>query len=81
LTFFAANVPKIPDGGWFPLVVAVGLFVQMATWRRGRQLVADRIRRGERRLDSLPEELEGVTRVPGTAVFSSRTWEWCRPRW
>ena len=69
VAFFAANIPKIPDGGWFPLVVAVGLLVQMATWRRGRQLVADRIRRGERRLDSLPEELDGVTRVPGTAVF------------
>jgi KUP system potassium uptake protein len=69
VAFFAANIPKIPDGGWFPLVVAVGLLVQMATWRRGRQLVAERIRRGERRLDSLPEELDGVTRVPGTAVF------------
>ena len=33
--FFAANVPKIPNGGWFPLVVAFVLVVQMTTWRRG----------------------------------------------
>jgi KUP system potassium uptake protein len=69
LAFFAANVPKIPDGGWFPLVVAVGLLVQMAAWRRGRQLVAARTRRGERRLETLVDELGGITEVPGTAVF------------
>ena len=40
LAFFAANVPKIPDGGWFPLVVGLGLVVQMTTWRRGRAIVA-----------------------------------------
>ncbi|HET6663833.1 MAG TPA: KUP/HAK/KT family potassium transporter, partial [Acidimicrobiales bacterium] len=69
VAFFAANVPKIPDGGWFPLLVAVGLVLQMAVWRRGRQLVAGRMRRGERRLASLADDLDGVTRVPGTAVF------------
>ena len=45
--FLGANVPKIPHGGWFALVVAAGLFVQMMTWRRGRQLVAERIQRGD----------------------------------
>jgi KUP system potassium uptake protein len=69
LAFFAANIPKIPHGGWFPVLIAVGLVVQMATWRRGRQLVAERIRRGERRLASLGDQLAGATTVPGTAVF------------
>ncbi len=69
VAFLAANIPKIPDGGWLPLIIAVGLLLQMAVWRRGRQLVADRVRRGEQRLDSLPDELDGVARVPGTAVF------------
>ncbi|MBA2624049.1 MAG: potassium transporter Kup [Acidimicrobiia bacterium] len=67
--FLSANVPKIPDGGWFPIVVALGLLVQMATWRRGRQLVAERIRRGERTLTSLADQLAEATTVPGTAVF------------
>jgi KUP system potassium uptake protein len=67
--FLAANVPKIPHGGWFPIVVAIGLLVQMATWRRGRQLVAERIRRGERAISEVLAEHRGVTRVPGTAVF------------
>jgi len=38
--FLAANVPKIPHGGWFPLLVGIGLVVQMTTWRQGRKLVA-----------------------------------------
>ena len=35
VAFLAANVPKIPTGGWFPLLVGVGLVVQMTTWRTG----------------------------------------------
>ena len=38
--FLAANVPKIPHGGWFPILVGISLVVQMTTWRKGRQLVA-----------------------------------------
>ena len=41
-------------GGWFPIFVATGLLVQMATWRRGRQLVAARIRRAERTVSGAP---------------------------
>jgi KUP system potassium uptake protein len=67
--FLAANIPKIPAGGWFPLLVALGLLVQMATWRRGRELVAARIRRGERPIADVLKEHTGVVRVPGTAVF------------
>jgi KUP system potassium uptake protein len=67
--FLAANIPKIPHGGWFPVLIAIGLLVQMATWRRGRQLVAERIRRAERSLRSLDDELAGAVTVPGTAVF------------
>ena len=69
LAFLAGNIPKIPHGGWFPLVVATGLFVQMATWRRGRQLVADRLRRGETPILGVLNRLDRVERVEGTAVF------------
>ena len=64
-----SNIPKIPHGGWFPLLVAVALLVQMWTWRRGRQLVAARIHRGERPIVEVLDENVDVARVAGTAVF------------
>ncbi|MDD2885125.1 MAG: potassium transporter Kup [Dechloromonas sp.] len=71
LVFLAANILKIPDGGWFPLVAGMGIFVLMTTWKRGRQLLADRLQ-GER-LELLPfiDALGSSppVRVPGTAVF------------
>jgi len=71
VTFFSANVPKIPNGGWFPIVVGFGLVVQMTTWRHGRTIVAQILRRGQRSLDELVTEVldSGVVRVPGTAVY------------
>lgn len=69
--FLAANIPKIPTGGWLPLLVGLALVIQMTTWRKGRQLVAARIRRGERAMvDVATEALHSdVIRVPGTAVY------------
>ena len=64
-------MPKIPTGGWFPLAVGTGLVIQMTTWRRGRELVAARIRRGERPMKEVGQEAldAHVARVPGTAVY------------
>lgn len=69
--FFAANLPKIPTGGWFPLLVGLLLVIAMTTWRRGRQLVADHIRRGEIPIDDVVDHAldAHVARVPGTAVY------------
>ncbi|MFM2182605.1 MAG: hypothetical protein RJB61_899 [Actinomycetota bacterium] len=69
LGFLGANVVKIPHGGWFALGVGLLLMVQMATWRRGRALVAARIRRGERDLSQVLEEHADAKRVSGTGVF------------
>jgi KUP system potassium uptake protein len=71
LVFLAANVLKIPDGGWFPLVAGMVIFILMMTWKRGRQLLSERLK-GERLelsmfLDSLGSSMP--TRVAGTAVF------------
>jgi KUP system potassium uptake protein len=71
LVFLAANILKIPDGGWFPLVAGLGVFVLMTTWKRGRELLAERLK-GERLelslfLDSLASSMP--TRVAGTSVF------------
>ncbi len=71
LVFLAANILKIPDGGWFPLVAGVGVFVLMTTWKRGRELLSERLQ-GERLelslfLESLAASMP--TRVAGTSVF------------
>jgi KUP system potassium uptake protein len=71
LMFLAANILKIPDGGWFPLVAGMGTFILMTTWKRGRQLLAERLK-GERLeltlfLESLAASMP--TRVAGTSVF------------
>ena len=71
LVFLSANILKIPDGGWFPLVAGVFVFVLMTTWKRGRQLLSDRLQ-GERLelslfLESLAASMP--TRVAGTSVF------------
>ncbi|MFM7125920.1 MAG: potassium transporter Kup, partial [Actinomycetota bacterium] len=67
--FLGANLVKVPAGGWFALVVGVVLMVQMQTWRRGRQLVAERIHRGERPLVEVLDENVEAKKVDGTAVF------------
>ena len=67
--FLGANIPKIPHGGWFALGIGGILMVQMSTWRRGRQLVAARIRRGERPIHEVLDEHNDIKRVSGTGVF------------
>ena len=69
LAFLGANVPKIPHGGWFALAVAAFLMVQMSTWRRGRQLVAARIKRGERPINEVLDSHADTKKVNGTGVF------------
>jgi KUP system potassium uptake protein len=71
LTFFSSNLLKIFDGGWFPIVVAAVVFTMMATWWRGRRLLAER-RAGD--VMELPQfvaalDPEQPARIPGTAVF------------
>src|SRR5258708_3817694 len=71
LAFFAANMLKIEEGGWFPLAVAAIVYCTMSTWRSGRQVLVQ-----ERERDALPLETfistlrpDRPPRVPGTAVF------------
>jgi len=70
LAFVAANVPKVPAGGWFPLVVGGLLFTVLTTWTTGRRLVRERARRGRTPLQAYMAHLELARppRVPGTAV-------------
>jgi KUP system potassium uptake protein len=70
LAYFGANLLKVPDGGWFPLLVGAVAFTLLTTWAKGRQLLLSRMDEA-----SLPMEIfiksaaTSATRVPGTAVF------------
>ncbi|MFN0219707.1 MAG: potassium transporter Kup [Hyphomicrobium sp.] len=69
--FFSANVLKLFEGGWVPLIIAAFLGLIMFTWVRGTRLLAKLNRRNEADLDWLVRKLEAKPphRVPGTAVF------------
>ncbi|WP_420823839.1 potassium transporter Kup [Tsuneonella suprasediminis] len=68
--FFGANLPKVPDGGWFPLLVGAIAFTFLTTWARGRKLMRERMSEV-----ALPIEIfaksarNSAIRVPGTAIF------------
>ena len=73
LAFFLANVAKIPEGGWFPIVVAALIVTFMTTWSTGRRLLAERIHRGEISMEDFMRDLDpAVKRVAGTSVFLFR---------
>ncbi|WP_414712859.1 potassium transporter Kup [Sphingomonas sp.] len=78
--YLAANVIKIPQGGWFPLVVAVIAFTLLTTWARGRQLMIERLREGAMPLKVfIDSAASSAVRVPGTAVFMTSTAEGVPP--
>ena len=70
IAYFSANLTKVPDGGWFPLLVGLIAFTFLTTWARGRKLMIDRMREA-----AMPVEIfvrsaaNSAARVPGTAVF------------
>jgi KUP system potassium uptake protein len=71
LAFFAANLPKIPHGGWFPLVIGAIVFALLATWKKGRSLLQKKQSDETLLLEPFLETLMAhpPLRVPGTAVF------------
>lgn len=69
LAFLAANSTKIPDGGWFPLAIALVIFTLLTTWRRGRALLRKSKTTAAITLADLLPGFKNITRVPGTAVF------------
>jgi KUP system potassium uptake protein len=70
-TFLAANIVKVVDGGWFPLLIGAFMFTLMMTWKQGRRLVSESLRADAIDLTSFLESvfISPPTRVPGTAVF------------
>ena len=73
--FFVANLLKIAEGGWIPLLFGAAIFSVMTTWRKGVQAIRDRLALQEKTPGLRPDWIEDrrIPRVPGTAVFLSRT--------
>jgi KUP system potassium uptake protein len=74
-TFFAANATKVVEGGWVPLTLAVLVYVVLTTWHRGTQAVAAGLVTMTEPADQFIARITaaGIARVPGTAVFLTRT--------
>jgi KUP system potassium uptake protein len=72
--FFGANVVKVMEGGWFPLIVGITVFTLMTTWRRGRIILSDRIAEGAITEEDFLRDVAAkrIPRVAGTAIFMSR---------
>ncbi len=71
IVYFSANIVKIHEGGWFPLLLGLGVFTVMATWKQGRQLLFNRLSAEAMPLGQLVENManSGVSSIPGTAIF------------
>ena len=71
VAFFGANIIKILDGGWFPLLLAAAIFTVMMTWKKGRSILTNRIQEETELLEEFLEraERQNLTRVAGMAVF------------
>jgi KUP system potassium uptake protein len=74
LAFVGANIFKIPDGGWFPLVVGLAGFVIFTTWRKGRRIVAERVERDELTVATFVKSLKSKPplRHRGTGAYLHR---------
>ena len=75
LSFFGANVPKIIEGGWFPLIIGLNAFIVLTTWKRGRGELSRMLAEGGVPLDLFLRDLDQyeLYRVEGTAIFMTST--------
>ena len=71
IAYFLANSVKIFDGGWFPLLIGLIVFTLLSTWKRGRELLMQGLKRDKLRLQPFLKQLmeHPPQRVEGTAVF------------
>lgn len=71
LGFLGANLAKIAQGGWFPLVIGFSILILMTTWKTGRAILNSRMAEGSMSFEKLWKELDAhpVPRVPGMAIY------------
>jgi KUP system potassium uptake protein len=74
--FFGANIIKVEQGGWFPLLVGILVYTLMATWKRGRKILSERLAAESLPLEQFVQSIQSSSsapfRVPGTAIFLAR---------
>jgi KUP system potassium uptake protein len=74
--YFASNLTKFADGGWFPLLVAAVVFIVLTTWAAGRKLMRERLAEGALPLSVFIKSTAGsLHRVRGTSVFMASSAE------
>jgi KUP system potassium uptake protein len=78
-SYFASNLTKIPDGGWFPLAVAAAIFTLLTTWATGRRLVRIRLEELTIPVKLFIKSTSHLSRVSGTAVYMSAAAEGVPP--
>jgi KUP system potassium uptake protein len=71
VAFFSANTMKIAQGGWFPLVIGAAVFTVMMTWKRGREILLEKLRSQAIPLAPFIQSAvaDAIPRMPRTAVF------------
>ncbi|HEX7874799.1 MAG TPA: potassium transporter Kup [Sphingobium sp.] len=68
--YLASNLTKVPDGGWFPLLIGFIAFTLLTTWARGRKLMQDRLRESAMPIPVfVASAANSAVRVAGTAIF------------
>ncbi|MFA9199872.1 MAG: potassium transporter Kup [Cypionkella sp.] len=76
MAYLGANLIKVPDGGWVPLVMGALIFTLLTTWSRGRALMRASMAEGSMPIGIFAKSAKGsATRVPGTAIFMSSSRE------
>jgi KUP system potassium uptake protein len=71
-SFASANLTKVREGGWVPLVAAAAIFFLMQSWRSGRTAMMRKLERETFGLDAFVSSMSEVQRVPGTAIYLAR---------
>jgi KUP system potassium uptake protein len=71
VTFFSANLLKLSEGAWLPLLFGIGMVTLILTWQKGTRILSEKTRKSEVPIDMLLKSLEKKPPhvVPGTAVF------------
>jgi KUP system potassium uptake protein len=75
LAYFSANALKIPQGGWFPLGIALLSFTVLTTWKKGRKLLFAEISRQAVPIKVVLDGADSINRVQGTAIFLTNVGE------
>ena len=70
MAYLGANLVKVPEGGWFPLLIGIIAFTFLTTWAKGRKLLVAQMRETEFPAEVfIGSAVQSATRVPGTAVY------------